>query len=120
MSAKDLILSKKAQVEAEVASYDAILSALEVDLKAAEDRGFDLGVAQAGIEGEKIYTEEDLQNELNPLKSKIEALELQVAQLEVTKEQKLQEFKQSLIEKYEAQQASESQGEQDILSFLKS
>lgn len=65
MGAKELVMAMKFDAEQVVAKHDAVLSALEVDLKAAEDKGFDLGLAQAGVPAtDKIYTEADLQAEI--------------------------------------------------------
>lgn len=65
MGAKELVMAMKFDAEQVVAKHDAVLSALEVDLKASEDKGFDLGLQQAGIPAtDKIYTEADLQAEI--------------------------------------------------------
>lgn len=76
MGAKELVLAMKFDAEQVVAKHDAVLSALEVDLKAAEDKGFDMGLAQAGVPAtDKIYTESDLQAEIVKAKelAKLEA-----------------------------------------------
>jgi len=60
---------------------------LAIDLKAAEDKGFDLGLAQAGIPAtDKIYTEADLQAEkelvAKPFLAQVALLEGKVAELQ--------------------------------------
>jgi hypothetical protein len=126
MAAKDLILAKKAQAEAEVLQYDAIVSELDLDLKAAEDKGFDLGVAQAGIPaGDKIYTEADLQAELAIKQAlidagleKIAALEVKVVELENAQDFKVAQFKAQLKNKYEEMQVIENQAETGFADLL--
>lgn len=76
MGAKELVMAMKFDAEQVVAKHDAVLAALEVDLKAAEDKGFDLGLAQAGVPAtDKVYTEADLQAEIAKAKelAKLEA-----------------------------------------------
>ena len=126
MAAKDLILAKKAQAEAEVLQYDAIVSELDLDLKAAEDKGFDLGLAQAGIPAtDKIYTEADLQAEKAILQAiidagveKIAALEVKVAELEAAQDFKVAQFKAQLKSKYEELQVIETQAETGFAELL--
>ena len=79
MSALETVAAMKAEHEAKVAAFDHLSQEIATDLKAAEDHGFDLGLAQANVPpGDKIYTEQDLQNELNPLRSQIANLQAQV------------------------------------------
>lgn len=102
MGLKDLLLEKKAKVEAvaaeeiakieakkiaEIGEIDSMMSNYDVDMKASEDKGFDLGIAQAGVPaGDKIYTEEDLQKEKElvaaPFLEKVASLEAVVAELQ--------------------------------------
>jgi len=65
------IESKKAADQAEV---DADLAQLKIDL----DKAFDEGVAQSGSPGDKLYSEEELQAELLPLKNEIAAYKVEV------------------------------------------
>jgi len=84
MGAKELVMAMKFDAEQVVAKHDAVLSALDIDLKAAEDRGFDMGLAQAGIPAtEKIYSEADLQAEI------AKAKELAIAEAKVGEEQRV-------------------------------
>lgn len=79
MSSLEIVASMKAEHEAKVAQFDSLMQEISTDLKAAEDKGFDLGLAQAGIPaGDKIYTEADLQAEKKILQDQIDALKLQV------------------------------------------
>lgn len=104
MGLKELYLEKKAKIESEamdaiskieakkaadVLEIDSLVMALEVELKAAEDKGFDLGVAQAGIPaGDKLYTEADLQAEkelaVKPFLAQVAALEVKVEELQAS------------------------------------
>lgn len=126
MSVKDLILAKKAQAESEVAQYDVMVAELELDLKAAEDKGFDLGIAQAGVPaGDKIYTEADLQAEKAILQAlidagleKVAALEVKVAELEAAQDFKVAQFKAQLKNKYEELQVIENQAETGFADLL--
>lgn len=101
MGLKELYLEKKAKIESEamaaiakieekkaadVLEIDSMVMSLEAELKAAEDKGFDLGVAQAGIPaGDKIYTEADLQAEkelaVKPFLEQVASLEAKVVEL---------------------------------------
>lgn len=87
LDAQDEILKIEAKKSADVAELDEMLIALDVELKAAEDKGFDLGLAQAGVPAsDKIYTEADLQAEkelvAQPLKAQIALLDGKVADLQ--------------------------------------
>lgn len=117
MGLKDLLLEKKAKVEAvaaeeiakieakkiaEIGEIDSMMSNYDVDMKASEDKGFDLGIAQAGVPaGDKIYTEDDLQKEkelvVAPFLEKVAALEVTVAELQAEKE-KLPELIQAAVD----------------------
>lgn len=99
---KELYLEKKAKIEADaldaiakieakkaadVLEIDSMVMALEVELKAAEDKGFDLGLAQAGVPAtDKIYTEADLQAEkelvVKPFLAQVAVLEAKVVELQ--------------------------------------
>lgn len=83
MAVKDFLLGKKVEAEAVAVMFGEQADALVVELKAERDAGFDEGIAQAGVPaGDKIYTEADLQAELNPLKEKIAVLETKYTALE--------------------------------------
>lgn len=78
MGVQELLIEKKAKIEsayqAELNEVDAMINQLAVDLKAAEDKGFDLGLAQAGVpSGDKIYTEADLQAEKQIVRDQMQA-----------------------------------------------
>jgi len=77
--AKQMIADMKAAAEVEVQKYVDLSAALDLDLKAAEDKGFDLGVAQAGIPaGDKLYTEADLVAEKAILQAQIDAKQVEL------------------------------------------
>lgn len=104
MGLKELYLEKKAKIESEameaiakieekkaadVLEIDSMVMSLEAELKAAEDKGFDLGVAQAGIPaGDKLYTEADLQAEkelaVKPFLEQVASLEAKVVELQAS------------------------------------
>lgn len=79
MSALEMAAEMKAVAEVEVKKFADLAEAIVAGEKAAEDRGFDMGVASAGTvnTGDKIYSEVELQAEVVPLKEKI--VELQAA-----------------------------------------
>jgi hypothetical protein len=107
MGAKELVMAMKFDAEQVVAKHDAVLSALEVDLKQAEDKGFDLGLAQAGVPaGDKIYTEADLQAEIVKAKE-LAASEAMVA-AEVVKQEALAKLKAEMVADFEAAQVDDS------------
>ena len=82
MSVKEFLLAEKAKLDQLGEVYVAQAEALDAELKAERDAGFDEGVAQSGTPGDKIYTEADLQAELTPLKDKIAALDQKMLDLE--------------------------------------
>lgn len=126
MSVKDFLLSKKEAALAEASDYEAQSSQYDIELKAAEDKGFDLGIAQAGVPaGDKIYTEADLQAELaikqaliDAGSEKIVALEAKVVELENAQDFKVAQFKAKLKSKYEELQVIESQAETGFADLL--
>lgn len=126
MSVKDFLLGKKEAALAEASDYEAQSSQYDIELKAAEDKGFDLGIAQAGVPaGDKIYTEADLQAEKAILQALIEAgkekiagLESKVVELENAQDFKVAQFKAQLKSKYEELQVIESQAETGFADLL--
>lgn len=84
MSIIDRIAELKAEAEVEVQKFANLAEAAVVELKAERDAGFDEGIASAGTvnQGDKIYSEEELQAELAPLKEKQAVLEAKVVALE--------------------------------------
>lgn len=100
-------MAMKFEAEQVVAQHDAVLSALDVDLKMAEDKGFDLGLAQAGIPvTDKIYTESDLQAEI------AKAKELAIAAAKVGEEERVTaavlEKQAAMVADYEAAQVDDA------------
>lgn len=122
MGSKDLVLEMKAVAEVEVAKYAGVLTAIDEDLLASFNKGFDEGVLQNTQPGDKIYSEEELQAEIVPLQAKIAELELAVAglpaQVEVAVAGALAAFKVELAQAYDAQQVAESEGETGFKSLL--
>lgn len=75
----EMLSEIKVAAELEVIKVQSIMEANVIELKASEDKGFDMGLAQAGIPAtDKIYTEADLQAELSPLKDQIAALQVKI------------------------------------------
>ncbi len=126
MSVKEFLLAKKEDALAEASAYEEQSAQYDIELKAAEDKGFDLGIAQAGVPaGDKIYTEADLQAEKAILQAQIDSLaavklELQnkVAELEAAQDFKVAQFKAQLKSKYEELQVIESQAETGFADLL--
>lgn len=146
MGLKDLFLEKKAKIEADameaiakieekkaadVLEIDSMVMSLEAELKAAEDKGFDLGVAQAGIPaGDKIYTEADLQAEKElvaaPLKAEKAVLEAKLVELQASVDKMpelvnkaVADMKAALLAKYEEAQVAETNAETGFKDLLK-
>ena len=123
---KQNILDEKAELDQDLAVVEQMETEYDVELKAEFDKGFDEGVKQNTSPGEKIYSEEELQAELQPLKDKIAELEGKVAQAEAELPGKLEQaaklavdaFKAELKAKYEEQQVAESQGETGFGALL--
>jgi hypothetical protein len=91
MSSLETVASMKAEYEAKVAAFDSLSQEISTDMKSAEDKGFDAGLAQAGVPAtDKIYTEADLQNE------KKLAVDSALAQAQLDADAKLQESLKSL------------------------
>lgn len=81
LSALEMVAEMKAVAEAEVAKFNELGQAIVTGEKAAHDAGFDEGVLQNTSPGDKIYSEEELQAELAPLKESIAALEQKIADI---------------------------------------
>lgn len=73
------------EIHSKVEAMDAMLLAYEADLKIAEAKGFEAGLAQAGQAGgsDKIYSDAELNAELAPLKEKVTALEQKLGVVEL-------------------------------------
>jgi hypothetical protein len=107
MGAKELVMAMKFDAEQVVAKHDAVLSALEVDLKQAEDKGFDMGLAQAGVPaGDKIYTEVQLQEE-KAIAASIAKSEAMV-EAELIKQEALAKLKAEMVADFEASQVDDA------------
>ena len=126
MGVLDILSGLEAEIQAEfqpkLDKLAAAKESLAAELKAAKDAGFDEGVAQNSLPGDKIYTEADLQAEIVPLQAKIEELKLQLGELpakvEVEVAAALAKFKAELAQAYEAQQVAESEGETGFKALL--
>lgn len=78
MTVNEKLAEMKVAAELEVTKFAELMEANLIELKQAEDKGFDEGVKQNTTPGDKLYTEADLQAELKPLKEKIAALQVKV------------------------------------------
>lgn len=86
MPSLEIVKAMKSEAEAEVAKYDGLTLEIEKDLKASEDKGFDLGLAQAGVPAtDKIYSEADLAAEIAKAKE-LMAAEMSLGQAAVVAE----------------------------------
>lgn len=146
MGLKEMFLDKKVKIEAEakdavakieskkvadVLEVDSMVIALEVELKAAEDKGFDLGLAQAQVQPtDKIYTEADLQAEKElvaaPLKAEKAVLEAKLVELQASVDKMpelvkkaVADMKAALLAKYEEAQVAETNAETGFKDLLK-
>lgn len=82
MTALEKVAEMKAVAEVEVQKFADLAEAIVAGEAAAYTKGFDEGIGQSTSPGDKIYSEEELQAELAPLKSEIEALKTSVTGLE--------------------------------------
>lgn len=77
---KEMIQDSKMKAEVEVQAYAAMETQLDVDLKAAQDAGYDQAVADQNLPADtKLYTEEDLQAEKAVLQAQIDKLAMDQA-----------------------------------------
>lgn len=114
------IKAQQSVVEMKIEKLDAALVSYDAELKAAEDKGFDLGVAQAGAAGkdDKIFSLEELNAEIEaqtaPLKLQIAGLEKkmeEMAMVVASKDGEMAAYKEKVRAAYLAQQAEESKSE---------
>lgn len=124
----------KLELQDKIASVDLIPGEVETEKKASYDKGFEDGLAQAGQAGgpDKIFSNEEMEAELAPLRAEIadlkaaaevattEKAELQakVDEIPALKDQAVAEFKADLLAKYEAQQVAETDGETGFKALL--
>lgn len=74
-TAKEMVQEAKMKAEVEVQNFAAIESQLDLDLKAENDKGYDLAKVDLGIPSDaKIYTEEDLAAEKKILQDQVDSL----------------------------------------------
>ncbi|MFM6929951.1 MAG: hypothetical protein ACKOX6_15885 [Bdellovibrio sp.] len=74
-TAKEMIQDAKMKAEVEVQNFAQMEAQLDIDLKAAEDAGYDMAKSELQIpDTAKIYTEADLQAEKKILQDQIDAL----------------------------------------------
>ena len=107
MSALEKVAEMKAVAELEVQKFSDLAEAIVAGEKAAHDAGFDEGIASAGTvnQGDKIYSEEELQAELTPLKEKIAVVEGKVEELKLAAAQAAVDAEAAQIAAVEAKQA---------------
>lgn len=124
----------KLELQDKIASVDLIPVEVETEKKASYDKGFEDGLAQAGQASgpDKIFSNEEMEAELTPLRQRIGELQLVVTTLEgekaelqakvdeipALKDQAVAEFKADLLAKYETQQVSETDGETGFKALL--
>lgn len=96
---------------------DQLKASYEADVKAAYDDGFAKGVASTG--SEKIYSQAELEAKImevvSPLKSEIEALQLQVGQTDQRIADAIAAFKAELLVKAKEIDAIEDAAMEDLL-----
>lgn len=83
---KEMLEEAKMNAEVEVQKFGSMISQLEIDLKAAQDAGYDLAIKDQQIPAsDKLYTEADLQAEKAFLQNQIDALNAEKATFEQDK-----------------------------------
>lgn len=124
----------KAELEGKMASLDLIVSKTEALAKAAFDKGFDEGLTQAGAANgaDKIFSNEEMEAELKPLKEEIKTLKAAVEETILEKAEltaKVDEIpalvagaktevKSEILALYKEAQASETETETKFLALL--
>lgn len=123
-------------LKADVTEIETQETEYAAEIKAAEEKGFEEGLAQAGqANGEdKIYSDAEVNQIIAdtkaPLEQKIGELELTIATLqgqiadhpalvETAKSEAVAAFKAELLAKYDEQQAQETASEAGIAELLK-
>ena len=105
-----------------MAQLSAFQESLDVEIKAAYERGFAEGVASVVV-GDKVFSQEEVDGFLAPLNAKIEELTLMVSTMQADMDAKITEamasFKAELLAKYEESQVAESLVETGFKEFLK-
>lgn len=132
MGVLEQVEALKLQAEQVAQGVSAMKLSIEEFGKAQFDLGFEEGLKQAGQAGgsDKLYSDAELNAELQPLKDKIAALEVReqellakVAEVESSVPGKIAEalvaFKAELLAKYEEKQVVESQAETGFAELLK-
>jgi hypothetical protein len=116
-------------IEAIKAQADALIPAIVDEKKVEFDKGFDEGVAQGTVPGDKIYSQEEMDAELKPRDAKIvelgeQAVALQAAldgakaELALAGPAAVAAFKVELKAKYVEQQVVESATETGFADLL--
>lgn len=125
---KSNLLTEISEIQDELKLVEEMESELAAELLAAEEKGFEAGLAQSGQANgsDKLYSDAELNAELQPLRDQIQALtdsaalaaEALPGQLQAASEQAVASFKAELKAAYEAQQVAESQGETGFGNLL--
>lgn len=100
-----------------LALIDGLKAKAEAEIKLAYDKGFADGVASTG--SDKIFSQADLdlkiQEAVSPLKSEIEALQLQVVQVDQRVSDAIAAFKVELLAKVKEVDAIEDAALEELL-----
>ncbi len=128
--------AKLIEAQADVAIADELSVAVETEVKAANEAGFEEGLAQANQAGgsDKLYSDAEMNQIIAdtkaPFEAKIAELEVEIAglkagidavpaQIEFAKAEAIAAFKADLAVKYAEQQVVESSTETGFAELLK-
>lgn len=119
-------LDEMSEAQAKVALVETMEGELADELKAAQDEGYQMALNDQQIPADqKIYSEQDLQNEIGPREAKISDLSAKVAELEAQVNsiptqvsEAVAAFKAELKAKYEEQQVVENTSETGFGALL--
>lgn len=120
------------EAQAKVQLADELAVVIQAEVKAANELGFEEGLAQAGQAGgsDKIYSDAEVNKfiadaiapfeaKVAELKAEIIALNAEAGKVPALIEAAKAEFKAELLAKFEAQQAEESSSEVKFAELLK-
>lgn len=106
-----------------LAKIEEMRAQFSVEQKAKYDEGFAAGVGSVSSGNPKIYSQEELDAVVIPMREQIAALQVEVdsipSKIEAAKSESIAAFKAELLAKYEEKQVVESQAETGFAELLK-
>lgn len=129
MSAKEMIQEQKVKAQSVVDGFVELEAQLDLDLQAKYDEGFAAGKASMGGEGDKLYSQAELDAIVGPINESLVAKEGQITQLQSDMDllragidaqvsAKVGEEIGKVIAEFDAQQSDESAKEGAFREFL--